>query len=232
MNTLRSHAKTIAVVVITIFALSLVAENAFARGGFRGGGFRSIGSSRSFRSFGSTGRASSSLFGWGSATRRTTTGTRAPISGTRSGLSSQRSLYTTAQRNGTAFSSREAAATSFRSQYGSQYTSRFASEPSARPNYIPQTTSVGGRTVNVVYNAGLGGYGYFDPGLGHWVLYNALADAVMMNTLMAAHSYWWGPAPMYVAGGPGFFTWAIILFIAFIVISSVMRAFRRGTYRQ
>jgi hypothetical protein len=80
--------------------------------------------------------------------------------------------------------------------------------------------------MNIVYNPTYGGYGYMDPTLGRWVMYNALANTATLGLLMSQHGYWWGAPPVYVSHGPGFFTWAIILFIAFMVISSIMRRFR------
>ncbi len=50
----------------------------------------------------------------------------------------------------------------------SQY-NHFTSEPSSRPVYIPQTTYVGGRSVNISFNSGYGGYGYMDPLTNMWV---------------------------------------------------------------
>ncbi len=224
--------KFAAVGVMVLFLFGLSVDTAFARGGFRGGGFRS-----SFRTFGSrsAGRTGS-LFGWGRSTRRTSTAAAplrgsSPISGSRSSVAAQRNLYSTARQNGTLFSTRTDAVRSFRSKYSSQYSSRFAAQPSSRPSYIPRTTVVNGRTVNVVYNSGLGGYGYMDPFLGRWVMYNALTDAAMVGVLMSNHGYWWGGPPIYVSHGPGFFTWAIILFVGFMVISSLMRGLRGGRRR-
>lgn len=66
--------------------------------------------------------------------------------------------------------SRSAATTQFKSQRdariagpGGRYqTQGFTTEPSVRPGYIPQTTYVGGRSVNIVFVPGFG-YGYYDP---------------------------------------------------------------------
>ena len=221
--------RSVAVGAFVFFLLGVVADSAFARGGFRGGGFRSS----SFRSFGSSGRrfGSGSLFGWGRSTRRAAPAA-APfreggaVAGSRSSVGAQRNLYSAARQNGTLFSTRAEATRSFRSRYAGQYTSRFATRPAARPSYIPRTTVVNGRTVNVVYNAGFGGYGYMDPLLGRWVMYSALTDAAMLGVLMSGQGYYWGAPPIYVTHGPGFFTWAIILFIAFMVISSLFRMLR------
>lgn len=226
--------RPVAVGAMILFLFSLAADTAFARGGFRGGGFRS---SSSFRTFGSRSTArSGSLFGWGRSTRRSSTAAApmrggSPISGSRSSVAAQRNLYSTARQNGTLFSTRADAVQSFRSKYASQYSSRFTAQPSSRPSYIPRSTVVNGRTVNVAYNSGLGGYGYMDPFLGRWVMYNALTDAAMVGVLMSNRGYWWGGPPVYVSHGPGFFTWAIILFFGFMILSSLMRAMRGGRRR-
>lgn len=237
-HTYRKLFSVLAVLVL----LAAVSDGAFARGGFRGGGFRFSGGFRSFGGFRTTRTATGSFFRWGSSTRRSGVSsfgrTRRPlntataIGGSRASMASERSLYTTARQRGTVFSSRTEAAQSFRSRYSSQYTSRFGSRPSSRPSYIPAATTVNGRKVNVVYNQQRGGYGYMDPFLGHWVFYNALADAAMVNVLMANHGYWWGAPPVYYAApGAGLFTWAFILFFIFMGVSVISR-FLRGVARR
>ena len=218
--------KILAVAFAVLFMFAFVTDGAFARGGFRGGGFRS---SSGFRSFGAS-RSSSSLFSWGSTRPRTATNGAGAgsVGGSRSSFSAQRNLYDTARRNGTTFSSRTAATQAFQSKYASRYSSRFAAQPSVRPSYIPQSTMVDGRPMNIVYNAQYGGYGYMNPLLGHWVMYNALADTAMLGLLMNQNGYWYGAPPMYVSQGPGFFAWAIILFVTFMVISTLIRTVRGG----
>ncbi len=223
------------VAALLIFLIPLVADTAAARGGFRGGGFRS---SSVFRSFGAgrTAAASGSLFGWGRATRRTGRAAAplrsgSTVSGSRASVAAQRNLYATARRNGTLFSTRNEAAQAFQAKNAGRYSSRFASEPSARPAYIPRSTVVDGRTVNVMYNPSLGGYGYTDPFLGRWVMYNAFTDAAMLGVLMSNQGYYWGAPPVYLSHGPGFFTWAIILFVGFLFISSITRRMQGGRRR-
>jgi hypothetical protein len=229
------------------------ALDASARGGFRGGGFRSsgamrsIGGSRSFSGLKSTGAARS--LGWGSATKPAATGTaaspfastRRSISGSRSSVSSQRGLYDSAKKNGTLFSSKAEASQAFRSKYAKDYGSTFASEPSARPSYIPGSTSVGGQNVNIVYNQGLGGYGYLHPTLGTWILFDALADAATADALMSNRGYYWGGAPAYLSHGPSYLGLAFFI-LALIIVASIvskavsaaraaaMRDDRRGRY--
>ncbi|HUZ18102.1 MAG TPA: hypothetical protein VMV68_06925 [Spirochaetia bacterium] len=233
-----TQGRALVLLAATLLLLFAASESAFARGGFRGGGFRSSAGFRSLGGYRSYGRPVGSAFGWGRATRSPGASaygrsayprnTATAIGGSRLSAASERTLYSRARQSGTTFATREEAAAAFQSKHAGQYPSRFAAQPSARPTYIPATTTVGGRPVNIVYSPAYGGYGYMDPSLGHWVFYNALANTVLMNSLMASNYYWWGPAPMYGGGGAGFFTWAIILFVAFMVLSSLLRWARRG----
>jgi hypothetical protein len=75
----------------------------------------------------------------------------------------------------------------------------------------------------------MGGYGYVDPALGHWVFFNTLANAAILNGLMMNHGYWWGAPPAYY-GGSNFFQTALILFFIFIGVSGLLR-FLRGARR-
>ncbi|HET7838761.1 MAG TPA: hypothetical protein VFL04_03295 [Rectinemataceae bacterium] len=233
------------------FASFFPAE-AFARGGFRGGGFRSAPSIRSMsigRPSGSS-RTGGSLFSWGSATRPAAApssggpsgqgglssqggapSSRFAVPGTRSSVSAQRSLYDSARSGGTLFSSKAQAAQAFRTSYGSRYGSSFATEPQTRPDYIPSRTYVGGQAVNIVYNQGLGGYGYYNPMLGSWMLYDALADAAMLDILMGRHNYYYGPAPVYLSHGGGFLSAALGLFLAFMLVAVLVRALRMARGR-
>jgi hypothetical protein len=217
------------------FLAFLPIADASARGGFRSGGFRSAPSVRSF--------SSSRSLKWGSSTRpslkpKTSSSSsasstassafsRRSISGSRSSVSSQRGLYNSAKQNGTLFSSKTEAAQAFRSKYSKDYSSSFATEPSSRPTYIPGSTLVGGRNVNIVYNAGLGGYGYFHPSLGQWILYDALADSVIDHA-MYDRGYYWGGAPVYVSHGPSFLGFAFALLVLLIVAAIVAKAVARA----
>jgi hypothetical protein len=212
-------------------ALALLpAAEASARGGFRGGGFRSAPSMRSFRSQRSLGAPRAS--GWGSATRPSLDGPESTsriggISGNRASASTRRGLYDSARRNGTLFSSRDEAAQSFKSRYAKDYGSAFAAEPATRPSYIPSSAIVGGRNVNVVYNSGLGGYGYIHPVLGTWMLFDALGDAAMLDYAMSNRGYYWGGAPAYVSHGPSFMSFAFGILVLFLVVSFLARAAAR-----
>ena len=58
-----------------------------------------------------------------------------------------------------------------------------------RPSYIPSTTYVNNRSYNVYYERRYGGYGYLDNG--QWRYYDAMADAVILSSLMNNHSYYY-----------------------------------------
>jgi|GEM_PF-3162349 len=243
-----SRTRIAAAALAALLAFLPVAE-ASARGGFRGGGFRSASSARSFggrslgspRGFGLPRQEASRSGGWGSATRPDLESPRGGaavssrlggISGSRSSAASQRGLYDSARRNGTLFSSREEAAQSFRSRYAGDYGSRFASEPSTRPSYIPNSATVGGRSVNIVYSPVLGGYGYIHPILGTWMLYDALSDAAMMNYAMSSRGYYWGAPPVYASHGPSFMDFALGVLAVMIIVAVVAGAAGRRSRRE
>ena len=206
------------------------ATSAFARGGFRGGGFRAP-SMRSFSSTRSLGTSRPTL-GWGSATKPKLNGSAATprlggISGNRTGVAAQRGLYDSAKRNGSLFSSKTEASQAFKSRYAKDYTSTFASEPSVRPSYIPGSAYVGGRNVNIMYNPGLGGYGYIHPSLGTWMLFDALANTAMLDHAMSSRGYYWGGAPVYVSHGPSFFGLAFAVLALLLIAALIVRIVRR-----
>lgn len=173
-------------------------------GGFSGGSHSSGGFSGSSGGFSGSSSRSSGGFSPGGSTSGTGGFSRPSSSTTgsppRIGGASQ-ALYDKAKVNGTAFTSRNDAVSSFRGKYGSQYTNKFASEPSARPDYIPGSTSVGGRNYTIIYNHGYGGYGYYGPS-GAWMMYDVMADAVMLDLLMSHRGYYYGP-PYGAYGGYG-----------------------------
>ena len=219
---------------LALAAFALLGEGSiFARGGFSGGGFKSAPSFRSTsaRSFSMPKLSTSrSTFTWGS--RRPKTGSEAsgaasPRSFGSAGTTSARSVYDTARSKGTLFASREEATSAFSRGLGSRYGSTFASEPSSRPSWIPDSTLVGGRSVNVVYSPLLGGYGYLDPVLGSWMLYDAMRDAAMMDRLMAGNGYYYGPPPVYSGYDPGFVNLALVLLFIIVMIAVVSNAARR-----
>lgn len=199
--------------VLLIGLLCCGGSLSYARGGGGGGGSRGGGgfssskssssgwgskSSSSGSGWGSKSSSSSSSStsskssggGWGSSSKSSdapkgwgTTNSRTPDSG----LSAKdRNLAAKAKASGTLFNSRSDAEKSFRSNPDIQkkYSSTFSSEPSTRPEYIPKTYQ--GR--DVTYDSSRGGYGYINA-MGTWMMYDALTDAMMMNSLMHQNNY-------------------------------------------
>jgi len=166
-------------------------------------------SSRPSTTGGSTFGGGNSSSGWGSGTKPSTGSAPSLNSGrstTPSGNMSaaDRNLYQAAKMRGTTFSDRSSAVSSFKSQYGTQYTNRFSSEPASRPSWVPNSYAVGGRNVTVIYNRGYGGYGYYHPITGAWMMYDMFADAVMLNAMMSQRSYYYGAPPAYYGGPPAY----------------------------
>lgn len=108
--------------------------------------------------------------------------------------------YKDATKSGKAFTTKESATADFKAKYGSQYTSSFKTEPASRPSYIPSRYRYNGRDVDIVYNPGMG-YGYWNgggPGLGTFLLYDAISDAAnaaMISNAMANRGYYVGAVP-------------------------------------
>ena len=217
--------RRVLVAIAAALTLFLVAEDAFAR---RFGGFSGRSFSRSFSSSRSLGSSRS----FGSSSRRSLSGSRASTATARSNTRGvSQSNYSRARQQGTTFQSRSQAESAFRQRNSSQYPSKFASQPSTRPSHIPQSTRVNGQTVNVNYNAGLGGYGYFMGG--RWILYSAMADTVMLSALMSRNHYYYGARPGAYYGGysGGFWTGLLIIGIIVAIYLFVRSAASRGSTR-
>jgi len=183
------------------------------------------------RSYSSPSRSSSSKSSWSSKPKssgsKSTWGqkkTAAPAKKTvapkRS--SAQEAAYKKAAKSGTAFKSKKAATADFKSKNASKYKSSYATKPATRPDYIPQTTSVGGNSYNVSYNAGYGGYGYMGP-MGTWVMYDAMADAATLSLLMSRQGYYYDnptvrstPVVIHRSGPSGFVV--VMGFVIFLVV--------------
>ena len=196
------------------------------------------GSSRSSSSFSSRSSSSSSFRSWGSRPSSSSWGTSRPQKSTSSSFNSSRNsaksvAVSRAAERGTLFKSKSQAQSAFKQKFGSQYKQTpkpNTPEPAKRPDYIPKQTTVGGKTVNVTYNQNVGGYGYWSgggPGLGAFLLYDAMSDAVMMNTLMHRHNYVVGAPPgTHSVLALKIVAWLvslIIITISFFVIFSFMR---------
>ncbi len=236
---------------LALAAMLVLPIDAYARGSSSSGGSRSsFSGSRS--SSGSSGRSSgsswgssspkssgsSSSSGWGSSGSRFSSGSSSPK------LSdADRALATKAKSSGTLFSSRDDAVKDFGNKYSPQYTNKFVSEPSQRPSYIPNSTTVNGQPVNIIYNSGFGGYGYWLAG--SWIMYDVMRDAAMADTLMRRHNYAYGP-DYYAAGHGGsyyggsvahsggwscfgtFFGLLVLLVIIAMIVWIIRSASRRG----
>ena len=141
-----------------------------------------------------------------------------------------KAAFDKAKKSGTAFKSRKAAATDFKAKNAGKYPSKYGSKPATRPTHIPQTTSVGGNTYNISYNAGHGGYGYMGVG-GAWMAYSVMADVAMTSMLMSRSGYVYGPryyqpAVVVAPGGFGVFGWILSMTIFLIVVGGVVVAVR------
>ena len=136
-------------------------------------------------------------------------------------------LAAKAKKSGKSFTDRKSAVADFKKKNATKYPSAYKAKPTTRPDHIPQTTSVGGRNVNVTFNVDRGGY-YYPNSLGALILYSAVADLAMQNRLMARQGYWdptmrtgaviaTTPVVVHTNSGSGF--------IWFIVICSVLVVF-------
>lgn len=131
----------------------------------------------------------------------------------------QQKSFEAAKKNGTAFKSKSEATSAFKSKNATKYTSKYATKPSTRPSHVPQTTMVNGTSCTINYNSMHGGYGYTNS-FGAFIIYNAMADAIMVNTLMSRNNYYYDnrSTPVAVAITPAReFTTGIIFGLIIIV---------------
>lgn len=176
--------------------------------------------------------------GWGTSSSGSTWGTSQKLTDS-SGSTSYKTpskgdvaLERKAIQSGTAYKNKDAAMSDFKTKYADKYPSKFTTEPTVRPDYIPRTYSTGGNTYNVVYNAGFGGYGYYNA-LGAWIAYDVMTDAIMMGSLMHRHSYYYpSHSTTYVDGGTtvvhttnsgigffwGFMWFLVVIFTIFLIV--------------
>jgi hypothetical protein len=237
------------IVLVSVLAVGVTGifniDTAEAR---RGGGFRSSSSSfsSSSRSTRSTPSRSSNWGGsnrstkpstplWGGSNRSTKPSTSSGLSTSSSRTSTKKpvrsaadqALYNKAKTSGTAYTSKASATQAFKTKHASQYTSKYDTKPATRPDHIPQTTTAGGKTYNVTYNQQYGGYGYMGPS-GSWIMYDAMADAVMMSTLMNRHNYYYDRpgAVTYVdtGGGARWLMWFGLIVVGIIIVGAFLAA--------
>ncbi len=204
--------KTVLIVVLALGVSDLFCADAYARRGGGSSSSSSRSSSSRSSSWGSSSRQStpSRTSNWGSSSRSSsspnqglsTFGSRSQTQKSGRSAADQR-LYDKAKAAGNAYPSKSAATEALKSKHSSQYTSRYASKPATRPDHIPTSTSLGGKTYPINYNPRYGGYGYMGPG-GSWIMYDAMADAVMLDILMSRNNYYYDrPGFMYSRSGHG-----------------------------
>jgi hypothetical protein len=239
---LGKFAKIIILLTVPLLFIALSGGQSFARGFSRG--FRSFGGSR----FHLPSRGGSSIFSrgvsWGgsrssgfrtSGRRGFSSFGRASKSGFGTATSTMsradKALFERARTRGTAFATRSEALKAFEQKNRGSFRNQFSSRPAGRPDYIPRTsTGPNGSRYPLEYRPGLGGYGYFNPSLGRWVLYSVLGDAIMTNMLMRNQGYYYGAPPSSSPGSWGFSsTMGALLFLALIVYAaSRLFTIRRG----
>lgn len=241
----------IAIVMMTVGDSAWAKQRSRSGGGFRSGSSRSSSSGWGNRSSSSSNRSSSASSNRSSSSSSNRSGTASSnsnrssgwgntrsSSGSRSDASSkkstqQRRQYENAVKNGTAFKTKAEAQKDFKSKYASKYTSKYDKEPATRPSHIPQTSQVDGKTVNITYNQASGGYGYWGgggPGLGTFIMYDMMSDAIMMNAMMNNQGYHYGPAPPVVvepSSGSSFLGF-VIGFVILVIFGVVVFAFIKG----
>ena len=106
----------------------------------------------------------------------------------------------------------------FKKNNEAKYSNKFASEPTTRPSYIPATTTTStGVSVPVVFNANLGGYGYYVGS--NWVMYDPLDVLAISAFNSYASSY--RPAPVIYHDSAGSFA-AVMSFVVFAVILIIL----------
>jgi hypothetical protein len=180
------------VALVAVLSMTFVSEDVLARGGSRSSSRSSSSRSSSSRSRSYSKPAPRKTYSK-PAPRKTVTRKATPskakssrvASKTKMSPAKQKSLET-AKKNGTSFKSKSAATAAFKTKQAGKYPSKYATKPATRPSHIPQSTMVGGRSVNISYNNG--GYGYTN-GMGTWMAYSMMSDAIMMNTMMNRSNY-------------------------------------------
>lgn len=225
--------KTLAVVaLVSLMSLAVVTEDAFARGG-RSGGSRSYSRPAPRPAPRPTVRKvtpvkATPAKSWGSKKAIAPKTGRATAKPKMS--AAQTKSLETAKKNGTTFKSKDAATAAFKAKEAGKYPSKYPTQPAKRPEHIPSTTMVNGKSVNVTYNVERGCYGYGSgPGLGTFIAYNMMSDAIMRDRYMARSHYMVQPVmvqqPVVVRTGPSIgtiiiITLGIVIVLAVIVVKS------------
>ena len=212
--------------VVAIFALvAILTPEADARRSSSGG--RSFSKPSVSRSKPSTSRTSTKP-----TSRSTTKSTAAANTKAAANRKSKadRANYEKAVKQGTSFKTRDAAVADFKSKHAGKYPSKYSEKPAVRPSHIPETTKGSdGKTYNVTYNPQQGGYVYYSgggPGLGTFIMYDMMTDAIMMNSMMRTQGYHYGAVPPPVGGYGGVAIFFAILggLVVVVIIIALVRS--------
>jgi len=144
-------------------------------------------------------------------------GKRTPTKMTSTEKKADQAAYKAATTNGTAFKTRAEAVETFKKTADTKYPSTFASQPAARPSYIPEKQSIGGKDVTISYNQAGGGYGYMDPITNLFILYSvaSMASNDHQDKLMTQQGYYVGEPVPYKSP-------VLAIFIVFIAVCVVV----------
>lgn len=215
----------------TLFSPYAEAKSFGSRGG-GGGRSSSFGGSKSSSPKPSAPAPSkpSNSGGWGSSSSKSAPSNVKPMSGS-SGKASgytkpnskiEYSRHKDAVKSGKAFTTKESATADFKAKHGNEFSTKFKSEPATRPAYIPSRYRSGGRDYDISYNPSFGGYGYWNgggPGLGTFLLYDAISDtanAALIASAMNNKGYYIGPKP------PNPYGWILPTVISVILVGGVI----------
>jgi len=180
--------KTVLMVgIVALMSVMFVSEDAFARGGRSSSRSSSSRSSSSRKSYSKPSANKPSARKSWSQKKKTVKPSSRKTAKKKMTPAQQKSLET-AKKNGTAFKSKSAAQSAFKTKHASKYKSKYSTKPATRPSHIPQNTNVGGVNYNVTYNQGMGGYGYMNT-LGTFMMYDMMSDSIMRNRMMAQQHY-------------------------------------------
>jgi len=106
--------------------------------------------------------------------------------------------------------------------FSKKYPNKFDKQPATRPDYIPQSHSVGGVSYNVTYNNG--GYGYMGP-LGTFIMLDMMTDIAVTNAMLSRQGYGTYSAtgaPVVVRTGPAGAVIVMSIFAGIVLIVVVM----------
>lgn len=214
---MKNLKKTLVVLFVTAAFLFAGMSDLFAK---RGGGSRSFSrpSRTTSRPKTTTSRSKSTK---PATSKRTTKAPKRTVA--------QQKSFETSKANGTSKMTKTQSMDKFKndSAMKSKYTSKYASKPATRPSHVPQTTQVGGKTVNITYNQVGGGYG-FTNALGAFIMYDMMSDALMRDRMMTQNGYLYAGHPSVVGTTvihTGRSSGAIMMWVLFGIIALVVIVF-------